>query len=70
MKAAIREAKASGVTHIAFGDLFLEDIREYRVRLLDGMGVEPLFPIWTTSEKTPDLARQMLKAAAGGPDLR
>ena len=49
MKAAIGEARAAGVTHMAFGDLFLEDIREYRVRLLDGTGVEPLFPIWTTA---------------------
>ena len=62
MKAAIAEAKATGVTHIAFGDLFLEDIREYRVRLLEGTGVEPLFPIWTTAEDTPALARQMLDA--------
>jgi uncharacterized protein (TIGR00290 family) len=62
MRTAIAEAKASGLTHIAFGDLFLEDIREYRVRLLDGTGVEPLFPIWTTAEDTPDLARQMLNA--------
>jgi diphthamide synthase (EF-2-diphthine--ammonia ligase) len=62
MRTAIAEAKASGLTHIAFGDLYLEDIREYRVRLLDGTGVEPLFPIWTTAEDTPDLARQMLNA--------
>ena len=60
MKAAIAEAKSNGVTHIAFGDLFLEDIREYRVRVLEGTGVEPLLPIWTTSEDTPGLARQML----------
>jgi uncharacterized protein (TIGR00290 family) len=62
MKAAVAEAKSKGVTHIAFGDLFLQDIREYRVRLLEGTGVEPLFPIWTTAENTPDLARQMLNA--------
>ncbi len=62
MKTAIAEAKSKGVTHIAFGDLFLEDIRQYRVRLLEGTGVEPLFPIWTTSENTPNLARQMLDA--------
>jgi uncharacterized protein (TIGR00290 family) len=62
MKAAVAEARASGVTHVAFGDLFLADIREYRIRLLDGSGVEPLFPIWTTAEDTPDLARQMLAA--------
>jgi uncharacterized protein (TIGR00290 family) len=62
MKAALAEAKSKGVTHMAFGDLFLQDIREYRIRLLEGTGVEPLFPIWTTSEATPDLARQMLNA--------
>ncbi|MGO9465984.1 MAG: ATP-binding protein [Isosphaeraceae bacterium] len=62
MKTAIGEAKVSGVTHIAFGDLFLADIREYRIRLLDGTGVEPLFPIWTTANDTPGLARQMLRA--------
>jgi uncharacterized protein (TIGR00290 family) len=62
MRKAIAEAKATGVTHIAFGDLFLADIREYRIRLLDGTGVEPQFPIWTTSTDTPALARQMLAA--------
>lgn len=34
------------VSHIAFGDLFLEDVRAYRERLLEGSGFEPLFPIW------------------------
>ena len=62
MKAAIAEAKASGVTHMGFGDLFLEDIRAYRVRLLQGTGIEPIFPIWTTAEETPALARTMLAA--------
>ena len=62
MKAAVAEAEAAGVTHMAFGDLFLEDIREYRVRLLEGTGVEPIFPIWTTAQDTPGLARQMLSA--------
>ncbi len=60
LKRAIAQAKESGVTHVAFGDLFLADIREYRIRLLEGSGVEPLFPIWTTPEETPQLARQML----------
>jgi uncharacterized protein (TIGR00290 family) len=62
MKDAIAAARADGVTHMAFGDLFLEDIREYRVRLLEGSGVEPLFPIWTTAEATPALARGMVAA--------
>ena len=34
------------VTHVAFGDLFLEDVRSYRERLLSGTGFEPLFPLW------------------------
>jgi uncharacterized protein (TIGR00290 family) len=63
MKAAVAEASAAGVTHMAFGDLFLADIREYRIRLLEGTGVEPLFPLWGTPDDTPDLARLML---AGG----
>jgi uncharacterized protein (TIGR00290 family) len=62
MQKAIVEAKTVGVTHMAFGDLFLEDIREYRVRLLQGTGLDPLFPIWTTARATPALARQMLAA--------
>ena len=65
MKAAIAEASTAGVTHMAFGDLFLEDIRQYRIRLLKGTGVEPLFPIWTTADDTPALARQMLAADLG-----
>ena len=62
MKAAVAEAKSKGVTHMAFGDLFLQDIKKYRIRLLKGTGVEPLFPIWTTAEDTTNLARQMLDA--------
>ena len=65
MRKALAEAKAAGVTHMAFGDLFLEDIREYRVRLLNGTGVEPLFPIWTSAEETLDLARRMLAGGLG-----
>lgn len=34
------------VRHIAFGDLFLEDVRAYRERLLAGSGFEPVFPLW------------------------
>jgi len=65
MRTAIAEAITSGVTHIAFGDLFLADIREYRVRLLEGTGVQPMFPIWTSAEDTPDLAHRMLAGGIG-----
>ena len=34
------------VTHGAFGDLFLEDVRSYRERLMSGTGIQPLFPLW------------------------
>ena len=46
------------VTRIAFGDLFLEDVRAYRVRLLAGTGFEPLFPIWGLD--TAGLARRFI----------
>jgi uncharacterized protein (TIGR00290 family) len=63
MKEAVERACRAGITHIAFGDLFLEDIRAYRERNLAGTGIDPLFPIWTTSADTGRLAREML---AGG----
>jgi uncharacterized protein (TIGR00290 family) len=62
MRDAIERAGKSGVTHFAFGDLFLEDVRAYRVRQLTGTGIDPLFPIWTNERKTPRLARRMLES--------
>jgi uncharacterized protein (TIGR00290 family) len=41
----VRRARPD-VTQIAFGDLFLEDVREYRIRLLSGTGFKPIFPLW------------------------
>lgn len=46
------------VKHIAFGDLFLEDVRAYRERLLAGTGFDPVFPIW--GRNTSDLAREFI----------
>jgi uncharacterized protein (TIGR00290 family) len=46
------------VTHIAFGDLFLADVRAYRERLLTGAGFDPLFPIW--GEDTTNVARRFI----------
>ena len=45
-------------THLAFGDLFLEDVRAYRERLLQGTGFEPVFPLW--GEDTSVLARRFV----------
>ncbi len=65
MQEAVERARDCGVTHFAFGDLFLEDIRAYREAKLAGTGIDPLFPIWTTERDTPNLARQMLAAGLG-----
>ncbi|HYM37273.1 MAG TPA: hypothetical protein VES96_02615 [Nitrospiraceae bacterium] len=46
MRGAITRAKADRITHMAFGDLFLEDVRHYREKMLVGTGLEPLFPLW------------------------
>jgi uncharacterized protein (TIGR00290 family) len=59
MRAVITRAREEGVTHMAFGDLFLQDVREYRVRMLSDTGVEPLFPLWCSAAQTPALARTM-----------
>jgi diphthamide synthase (EF-2-diphthine--ammonia ligase) len=46
MRLAVSQAVAEGFTHVAFGDLFLEDVRHYREQKLAGTGLTPLFPIW------------------------
>ena len=51
---------AEGVECMAFGDLYLEDIRNYREAQLRGSGIEPLFPLWGTPTGT--LAGEMLAA--------
>lgn len=61
MKDVCSRAVDQGVTAIAFGDLFLADIRAYRERQLQGTGLEPLFPVWQIP--TNHLAHQMI---AGG----
>ena len=60
MKAAIAGFVEQGFTHVAFGDLFLEDVRRYREDRLSGTGLEPLFPIWKT-KPTSDLAEDMIE---------
>jgi uncharacterized protein (TIGR00290 family) len=60
MSAACATAVAAGVTHIAFGDLFLDDVRQYRVDKLAGTGLTPIFPLW--QKPTAALAREMIAA--------
>ena len=59
MSEAVRNALMAGVTMMAFGDLFLEDVRRYREAHLAGTGMTPLFPIWGLP--TDDLAREMVE---------
>jgi uncharacterized protein (TIGR00290 family) len=58
MASAVTRAVAEGFTHIAFGDLFLEDIRRYREDKLAGTGLTPLFPLFGVN--TTRLAREMI----------
>jgi len=60
-----RQAKAEGIECVAFGDLFLPEVRAYRERQLAGTGLTPLFPLWGLP--TGALAREML---AGGLKAR
>jgi uncharacterized protein (TIGR00290 family) len=60
MGAMCRRAVAEGIAAVAFGDLFLEDVRAYRERQLRGTGLEPLFPVWGLP--TGALARDMIAA--------
>ena len=59
MTEAMHRAKADGVTHIIFGDLFLPDIRAYREAKLKDVGITPLFPLW--QRPTHALARTMIE---------
>jgi uncharacterized protein (TIGR00290 family) len=58
MSAALEDARAFGVTHMIFGDLFLADVRAYRERHLAGSGITPVFPVW--GRQTAALAREMI----------
>jgi|SRR6185369_8994909 len=58
MAAAVATAKARGVIHIIFGDLYLEDIRAYREAKLKDSGITPVFPLWL--KPTDVLARAMI----------
>jgi uncharacterized protein (TIGR00290 family) len=59
MRDAVKGFIAAGFTHVAFGDLFLEDVRRYREERLAGTGLTPLFPLWK-SKATGELAREMI----------
>jgi len=60
MAEALSRARRDGITAMAFGDLFLEDIRRYREERMQGTGIAPLFPLW--GRPTGALAREMIEA--------
>jgi len=60
MSEAKQRAANEGVSHVAFGDLFLEDVRDYRIKQFEDIAIEPLFPIW--HQPTNTLARRMVDA--------
>lgn len=61
MGVAMSRAQSEGVTHMIFGDLFLEDVRRYREENLAKCGITPVFPLWGIP--TRQLAEEMM---AGG----
>jgi uncharacterized protein (TIGR00290 family) len=58
MSNAVAAARASGVDAMVFGDLFLEDVRRYREKSLDGSGLAPLFPLWR--RPTEEVAQELI----------
>jgi uncharacterized protein (TIGR00290 family) len=59
----LERGRRAGVSAMAFGDLFAEEIRRYREEQLEGRGIEPLFPLWGLP--TAELAREMVDAGLG-----
>ena len=58
MNEAVDKIKEQGITQIAFGDLFLEDVRSYREKMLKTTGLQPVFPLWGLN--TTDLLHRFL----------
>jgi uncharacterized protein (TIGR00290 family) len=60
MKEKCKDAVQAGIEFIAFGDLFLTDIRAYREKQLENSGLQPIFPLW--GMPTRELARSMIES--------
>jgi uncharacterized protein (TIGR00290 family) len=60
MTEAMDTARRDGIERVVFGDLFLEDVRDYRCRALAPTGIEPVFPLW--QRPTERLAHEMVAA--------
>jgi uncharacterized protein (TIGR00290 family) len=60
MAAALAAARDAGIDEVVFGDVFLEDVRAYRIAAMAGTGICPTFPLW--GRPTDALAKEMLDA--------
>jgi diphthamide synthase (EF-2-diphthine--ammonia ligase) len=71
MQDMYRRAEAEGIQAVAFGDLFLQDIRDYREQQLGATKLSPLFPVWQipTRELAQDLISAGVKAKVTCIDL-
>ena len=58
LAAALGAIKAQGIRHVAFGDLYLEDIRAYREQQMAALGLKPVFPVW--GRDTTELAHELI----------
>ena len=72
MRCFVTEATNKGIECMAFGDLFLEDVRKYRENQLKGTGIDPLFPLWgiPTSELAEQMQSAGLEAYVSSVDLK
>ncbi|MDR7071125.1 diphthine--ammonia ligase [Fictibacillus barbaricus] len=59
MEEAINQIKEDGITYIMFGDIFLEDVKKYREKMLEGTGLTPVFPLW--KEDSAELIDEFLQ---------
>ncbi|MEJ5104838.1 diphthine--ammonia ligase [Chryseobacterium sp. MYb328] len=60
MNKTMAEIQAQGITHSIFGDIFLEDLRQYREKQLNTIGMQAVFPLW--KQNTSDLIQEFLKS--------
>ncbi|WP_277673778.1 diphthine--ammonia ligase [Piscibacillus halophilus] len=58
MSKVMEEAIQDGMTHVAFGDIFLEDLKKYREQNLEGLSIQPIFPLWGCA--TPELMNEFI----------
>lgn len=59
MNTTMSEIQAQGITHSIFGDIFLEDLRQYREKQLNSIGMQSVFPLW--KQNTATLIQEFLK---------